>query len=65
MHRSWHLLCAGGGRVACLLDPRTVRVLDLATGAALATIAHDCKIDWLVRGLLCDGGPYMLQRGPV
>lgn len=44
-------ILSGGGRVACLLDPRTIRVLDLVTGAAIATIAHDCKIDWLVRGV--------------
>jgi methylthioribose-1-phosphate isomerase len=38
-------------RVAYLVDLQTIRVLDMLTGAStLATVSHDCRIDWLVRG---------------
>jgi intraflagellar transport protein 172 len=37
-------------RVAYLVDLQTIRVLDLLSGAStLATVSHDCRIDWLVR----------------
>ncbi|KAJ8664577.1 hypothetical protein QAD02_006239, partial [Eretmocerus hayati] len=34
-------------RLAYLLDPRTVRVLDLVTDATVALIAHTARVDWL------------------
>jgi hypothetical protein len=33
---------------AYLVDAQTARLLDLATGQALATVSHDARIDWLV-----------------
>jgi hypothetical protein len=36
---------------AYLVDAQTARLLDLATGQALATVSHDARIDWLVRGV--------------
>lgn len=36
-------------RVAYLVDLQTIRVLDLLSGATtVATVSHDCRIDWLV-----------------
>ncbi|KAK9829656.1 hypothetical protein WJX72_007146 [[Myrmecia] bisecta] len=34
-------------RIAFLIDLQTVRIMDLVTGAALATVGHDVKLDWL------------------
>lgn len=47
---------AAAKRVAYLVDLQTIRVLDLLSGAStLATVSHDCRIDWLVRGRLANG----------
>ena len=37
----------GVKKIAYLLDMQAIRVLDLESGHAEATINHDCKIDWL------------------
>ncbi len=42
-------------RLAYLIDLQTIRIMDLLTNATLATINHDTRIDWLVRGAV--GGP--------
>ena len=34
-------------KLAYMLDAATVRVIDLASGAPLATVAHDGKVDWV------------------
>lgn len=34
-------------KVAYMIDPQTIRVEDLATGAVVTTIAHERRIDWL------------------
>ncbi|KAA0161786.1 hypothetical protein FNF31_03572 [Cafeteria roenbergensis] len=34
-------------KIAFLLDEQTVRVLDLTSNTILATVSHDCRIDWL------------------
>lgn len=33
--------------LAYLLDAATIRILDLNTGSALATVSHDARVDWL------------------
>lgn len=47
-------------RLAYLLDPRTVRVVDLANGnVEVALIIHDARIDWLE---LSETGRRLLSR---
>ncbi|XP_018399953.1 PREDICTED: intraflagellar transport protein 172 homolog [Cyphomyrmex costatus] len=53
---------AGGGdnkKLAYLLDPRTVRVIDLLSGATISMIVHDARIDWLE---LSEAGHRLLSR---
>ncbi|CEM08051.1 unnamed protein product [Vitrella brassicaformis CCMP3155] len=41
---------SGGGPlklIAYLLDLQTIRISDLSNGQTLATVNHDCRIDWL------------------
>ncbi|KAG5318986.1 IF172 protein, partial [Pseudoatta argentina] len=55
-------LSAGGGdnkKLAYLLDPRTVRVIDLLSGATISMIIHDARIDWLE---LSEAGHKLLSR---
>ena len=33
--------------IAYLVDAQTIQVVNLTTGFTVATISHDCKIDWL------------------
>jgi hypothetical protein len=40
-------------KIAYLLDPRTIAVMDLVSGATLCSINHDAKVDWFVRLSLC------------
>ncbi|XP_076179801.1 intraflagellar transport protein Oseg2 [Ptiloglossa arizonensis] len=46
-------------RLAYLLDPRTVRLVDLVTGATVAVISHDVRVDWLE---LSETGHRLLSR---
>ncbi|XP_026827198.1 intraflagellar transport protein 172 homolog isoform X2 [Ooceraea biroi] len=46
-------------KLAYLLDPRTIRVVDLMTGATISMIAHDARIDWLE---LSEAGHRLLSR---
>ncbi|XP_072763581.1 intraflagellar transport protein 172 homolog isoform X3 [Anoplolepis gracilipes] len=46
-------------KLAYLLDPRTVRVIDLLTGATISVIVHDVRIDWLE---LSEAGHRLLSR---
>ncbi|XP_012058709.1 PREDICTED: intraflagellar transport protein 172 homolog [Atta cephalotes] len=53
---------AGGGdnkKLAYLLDPRTIRVIDLLSGATISMIVHDARIDWLE---LSEAGHKLLSR---
>ncbi|XP_071649354.1 intraflagellar transport protein 172 homolog isoform X3 [Temnothorax longispinosus] len=53
---------AGGGdnkKLAYLLDPRTVRVIDLLSGATINMIVHDARVDWLE---LSEAGHRLLSR---
>jgi len=34
-------------KIAYLVDLQTIYVLDLISGITVATINHDCRIDWL------------------
>ena len=34
-------------KIAYLVDLQTIYVLDLISGITVATISHDCRIDWL------------------
>ncbi|XP_018345065.1 PREDICTED: intraflagellar transport protein 172 homolog [Trachymyrmex septentrionalis] len=55
-------LSSGGGdnkKLAYLLDPRTVRVIDLLSGATISMIVHDARIDWLE---LSEAGHKLLSR---
>ncbi|XP_053982609.1 intraflagellar transport protein 172 homolog [Hylaeus volcanicus] len=46
-------------RLAYLLDPRTVRLVDLVTGTTVAMISHDVRVDWLE---LSETGHRLLSR---
>ncbi|XP_076636937.1 intraflagellar transport protein Oseg2 [Colletes latitarsis] len=46
-------------RLAYLLDPRTVRIVDLVTSATVAMIAHEVRVDWLE---LSETGQRLLSR---
>ena len=53
-HMNPHLLSVrlqergnGARRLAYLLDAKTVHVLDVDSGAGVAQVAHDARIDWL------------------
>lgn len=46
-------------KLAYLLDPRTVRVVDLLTGATINIIVHDARIDYLE---LSEAGHRLLSR---
>lgn len=46
-------------KLAYLLDPRTVRIIDLVTGATINMIVHDARIDWLE---LSEAGHRLLSR---
>lgn len=46
-------------KLAYLLDPRTVRVIDLLTGSTISVIVHDARIDWLE---LSEAGHRLLSR---
>ncbi|XP_058794797.1 intraflagellar transport protein 172 homolog [Phymastichus coffea] len=46
-------------RLAYLLDPHTVQILDLASGKPVTTVHHDARIDWLE---LSETGSRMLSR---
>lgn len=46
-------------KLAYLLDPRTIRVVDLMTGATISLIVHDARIDWLE---LSEAGHRLLSR---
>lgn len=46
-------------KLAYLLDPRTVRVIDLLTSATISLIVHDIRIDWLE---LSEAGHRLLSR---
>lgn len=46
-------------KIAYLMDAQTIHVLDLATGAAVATTSHDARIDWLE---LSGRGSFLLFR---
>lgn len=46
-------------KLAYLLDPRTVRVIDLISGATISMIIHDARIDWLE---LSEAGHRLLSR---
>ncbi|XP_011866841.1 PREDICTED: intraflagellar transport protein 172 homolog [Vollenhovia emeryi] len=53
---------AGGDdnkKLAYLLDPRTVRVIDLLSGATISMIVHDARVDWLE---LSEAGHRLLSR---
>ena len=53
---------AGGSdnkKLAYLLDPRTIRVIDLLSGATISMIVHDARIDWLE---LSEAGHKLLSR---
>jgi len=46
-------------KLAYLLDPRTIRIIDLITGATISMIVHDARIDWLE---LSEAGHRLLSR---
>ncbi|KAH0950735.1 hypothetical protein HN011_002331 [Eciton burchellii] len=46
-------------KLAYLLDPRTIRVIDLMTGTTISMIVHDARIDWLE---LSEAGHRLLSR---
>lgn len=46
-------------RLAYLLDPHTVQVLDLINGKSIAIVHHDSRVDWLE---LSETGSRMLSR---
>lgn len=46
-------------RLAYLLDPRTVRIMDLITGLTIVMISHDVRVDWLE---LSETGHRLLSR---
>lgn len=46
-------------RLAYLLDPRTVRVIDLISGSTISMISHDSRVDWLE---LSETGHRLLSR---
>ncbi|OAD52520.1 hypothetical protein WN48_01267 [Eufriesea mexicana] len=46
-------------RLAYLLDPRTVRIMDLTTGLTVAMISYDVRVDWLE---LSETGHRLLSR---
>lgn len=46
-------------RLAYLLDPRTVRIIDFVTGVTISIIAHDARVDWLE---LSETGHRLLSR---
>ena len=46
-------------RLAYLLDPRTVRIIDLITGLTINIIGHDARVDWLE---LSETGHRLLSR---
>ncbi|CAK9818338.1 Intraflagellar transport protein 172 homolog [Anthophora plagiata] len=46
-------------RLAYLLDPRTVRIMDLVTGLTVAMLTHDVRVDWLE---LSETGHRLLSR---
>ncbi|KAL0119649.1 hypothetical protein PUN28_007825 [Cardiocondyla obscurior] len=46
-------------KLAYLLDPRTVRIVDLISGATISMIVHDARIDWLE---LSEAGHRLLSR---
>lgn len=53
---------SGGGdnkKLAYLLDPKTIRVIDLLTSATISVIVHDARIDWLE---LSETGHRLLSR---
>lgn len=50
---------ADNKRLAYLLDPRTVRIVDLMTGITIAMISHDVRVDWLE---LSETGHRLLSR---
>jgi len=55
-------LSAGGGdnkKLAYLLDSKTIRIVDLITGATVNMIVHDARIDWLE---LSETGHRLLSR---
>ncbi|XP_063995942.1 intraflagellar transport protein 172 homolog [Diachasmimorpha longicaudata] len=46
-------------RLAYLLDPKTVRIIDFLTGATISIITHDARVDWLE---LSETGHRLLSR---
>ena len=46
-------------RLAYLLDPKTIRVIDLPTGTTINIINHDARVDWLE---LSETGHRILSR---
>ncbi|XP_033332650.1 intraflagellar transport protein Oseg2 [Megalopta genalis] len=50
---------ADNKRLAYLLDPRTVRIVDFITGATVTMITHDVRVDWLE---LSETGHRLLSR---
>lgn len=46
-------------RLAYLLDPRTIRIMNLITGVTVAIISYDVRIDWLE---LSETGHRLLSR---
>ncbi|XP_033198470.2 intraflagellar transport protein Oseg2 isoform X1 [Bombus vancouverensis nearcticus] len=46
-------------RLAYLLDPRTVRIMDLVTGLTVTLVSHDVRVDWLE---LSETGHRLLSR---
>lgn len=46
-------------RLAYLLDPRTVCVIDLVSGATVSVLVHDARVDWLE---LSETGHRLLSR---
>ncbi|KAI4488597.1 hypothetical protein M0802_011487 [Mischocyttarus mexicanus] len=50
---------ADNKRLAYLLDPRTVRIIDFVTGVTISMITHDVRVDWLE---LSETGHRLLSR---
>ncbi|KAK0173296.1 hypothetical protein PV328_006513 [Microctonus aethiopoides] len=46
-------------RIAYLLDPKTVRVIDFISGSTISIIGHDARVDWLE---LSETGHRLLSR---
>jgi intraflagellar transport protein 172 len=42
-----HVAVSENKKIAHLIDPHTIRVLDLVSGVTAAAINHDSKVDWL------------------